>query len=302
MGKIVKAIIPAAGLGTRLLPATKAMPKEMLPVIDKPAIQYIVEEAVSAGLKHVLFVTGRNKGSIENHFDRVIEVESTLANNGDLEKLASVKSVSELANIHYVRQGDPKGLGHAISRARAFVGDESFAVLLGDDIIDEKETLLKEMLALSEYCSANVVALMQVPLSEVHKYGIASEVEHHAAGFVSIGGLVEKPLPADAPSQLAVVGRYVLRPGIFDLLEQVEPGKGGEIQLTDALNLAAKNHDLAGRVLGIVFSGERYDVGDRLSYVKAIVSMASKREDIGFEFVSWIKEQDFSSGSITSSS
>lgn len=289
----MKAVIPAAGLGTRLLPATKAMPKEMLPVVDKPAIQYIVEEAVAAGLQHVLFVTGRNKNSLENHFDRAVEIESTLLGNGDLDKLRRVQKASELADIHYVRQGDPKGLGHAISKARAFVGDESFAVLLGDDIISESAKLMKEMLALAEHLSANVVALMPVEADEVSKYGIAGKVHPTPEGYVTVGGFVEKPAPLDAPSQLAVVGRYVLRPGMFDLLDQVEPGRGGEIQLTDALNMAAENPSLCGPVVGIIYSGDRFDTGDRLSYVKTIVSIASQREDIGPEFTSWLREQHF---------
>lgn len=289
MGKITKAVIPAAGLGTRLLPATKAMPKEMLPVVDKPVIQYVVEEVVRSGLKDILFVTGRNKTALENHFDRATEVEESLSEKGDLEKLKKVTSANNLGNIHYVRQGDPKGLGHAISRARTFVGNESFAVLLGDDIIEQSETLLKEMIALSEHFSANVVALMEVEPQEVSKYGIVSQFSSQTAGFINISGFVEKPNSEVAPSRLAVIGRYILRPEMFDLIDSLEPGVGGEIQLTDALNLAAENQRIAGPVLGIIFKGNRYDTGDRLSYVKTIVSLARHRGDIGDEFTQWLR-------------
>lgn len=290
MVKITKAVIPAAGLGTRLLPVTKAMPKEMLPVVDKPAIQYIVEEAVRSGLEHVLFITGRNKRALEDHFDRAVELEVNLFDKGEEEKLSAVQRTTELADIHYVRQGDPNGLGHAVLKAQTFVGHESFAVLLGDDIIEENEHLLSQMLRLSEETHSNVVAVMEVPESDVSKYGIASVSSFRSNGVVEIDGFIEKPAITEAPSRFAIVGRYVLRPEIFKLLQDIQPGTGGEIQLTDALDKAARNNEAAGPVLGVIFTGTRYDTGDRLSYLKTIVSMAKSREDIGEEFTKWLNE------------
>lgn len=261
----------------------------MLPIVDKPAIQYIVEEAVRSGLEHVLFITGRNKRALEDHFDRAVELETSLHDKGEVEKLRAVQRTTELADIHYVRQGDPRGLGHAVAKARAFVGNESFAVLLGDDIIDESEDLLAHMLELSENTGANVVALMQVPLADVSKYGIAQVGRLLQDGVIEINGFVEKPLPENAPSQFAVVGRYVLRPELFDVIDRLSPGAGGEIQLTDALDAAAQNAELAGPVLGVIYSGVRHDTGDRLSYIKTIVTMARAREDIGPEFTQWLE-------------
>src|SRR3954470_7016567 len=232
---ITKAVIPAAGLGTRFLPATKAMPKEMLPVVDKPAIQYVVEEAVAAGLNDVLMITGRNKNALENHFDRVAELEATLMAKGDLAKLQRVNESTGLADIHYVRQGDPKGLGHAVLRARMHVGNEPFAVLLGDDLIDARDPLLSRMLQVQSQRNTTVVALLEVDPAIAHLYGVATVEPTDEDDVVHITGLVEKPAPGTAPSNLAIIGRYVLRPEIFDVLENTAPGKGGEIQLTDAL-------------------------------------------------------------------
>ena len=287
---ITKAVIPVAGLGTRFLPATKAMPKEMLPVVDQPAIQYVVEEAVAAGLHDVLMVTGRNKQALENHFDRVGELEQVLLAKGDQDKLEKVKHSTDLADVHYVRQGDPKGLGHAVLRARMHVGSEPFAVLLGDDIIDARDVLLTRMLDVQEARNTTVVALLEVPPESTHLYGIATVEPTDEDDVVHITGLVEKPAPGDAPSNFAIIGRYVLRPEIFDILETTEPGKGGEIQLTDALQALATGPAWSGGVHGVVFRGRRYDTGDRLDYLKAIVQLASDREDLGPEFRPWLRE------------
>ncbi len=287
---ITKAVIPVAGLGTRFLPATKAMPKEMLPVVDKPAIQYVVEEAVAAGLSDVLMVTGRNKTALENHFDRVGELEDILRKKGDLEKLEKVKYATDLADVHYVRQGDPKGLGHAVLRAKMHVGREPFAVLLGDDIIDERDALLTRMLQVQGERNTTVVALLEVDPSAAHLYGIATVEETDEPDVVRITGLVEKPAEGSAPSNLAVIGRYVLRPEIFDILETTQPGKGGEIQLTDALQSLATGPAWSGGVHGVVFRGRRYDTGDRLDYLKAIVQLASDRDDLGPDFRPWLRQ------------
>ncbi len=288
--QITKAVIPAAGLGTRFLPATKAMPKEMLPVVDKPAIQYVVEEAVAAGLTDVLMITGRNKNALENHFDKVGELEDVLRKKGDLEKLEKVKHATDLADVHYVRQGDPKGLGHAVLRAKMHVGHEPFAVLLGDDIIDERDPLLTRMLQVQGERNTTVVALLEVDPGQAHLYGIATVEPTEEDDVVKITGLVEKPFPGSAPSNLAVIGRYVLRPEIFEILEHTQPGKGGEIQLTDALQELATGPDWGGGVYGVVFRGRRYDTGDRLDYLKAIVQLASDRNDLGPDFRPWLKK------------
>ena len=285
----IKAVIPAAGLGTRFLPATKAMPKEMLPVVDKPAIQYVVEEAVSAGIDDILVIIGRNKNAISNHFDSVPELEVKLMEKGDHGRLERVVRSSDLADIHFVRQGEPKGLGHAVLRARAHVGDSSFAVLLGDDLIDERDPLLTEMLAEHERSGAAVIALMEVDPSNIHMYGTAAVEDIEGSDAVRVTGLVEKPAREDAPSNLAVIGRYVLPASIFDILEHTEPGKGGEIQLTDALQEMAADPSGPG-VVGVIFGGRRYDTGDRVEYIKAIVQLASDRDDLGGELRPWLKE------------
>jgi UTP--glucose-1-phosphate uridylyltransferase len=286
--KITKAVIPVAGLGTRFLPATKAMPKEMLPVVDKPAIQYVVEEAVEAGLHDVLMVTGRNKTALENHFDRAGELEAVLVSKGDEEKLEKVNYSTGLADVHYVRQGDPKGLGHAVLRAKMHVGSEPFAVLLGDDIIDARDPLLSRMLEVQEQRNTNVVALLEVDPAQTHLYGIATVEATDHDDVVKITGLVEKPSPGESPSNYAVIGRYVLRPEVFEVLERTPPGKGGEIQLTDALQELASGPNWTGGVHGVVFRGRRYDTGDRLDYLKAIVQLASDRDDLGPDFRPWL--------------
>jgi UTP--glucose-1-phosphate uridylyltransferase len=288
--KITKAVIPAAGLGTRFLPATKAMPKEMLPVVDKPAIQYVVEEAVAAGLTDVLMITGRNKTALENHFDRVGELEATLLAKGDVERLKKVNYSTDLADVHYVRQGDPLGLGHAVLRSQMHVGREPFAVLLGDDIIDSRDVLLSRMIEVQAERDCSVVALLEVDPSQTAMYGIATVETTDDDDVVRITGMVEKPAAGKAPSNLAVIGRYVLRPEIFDILEVTKPGKGGEIQLTDALQVLAANEHIAGGVYGVVFRGRRYDTGDRLDYIKAIVQLAVDREDLGEALRPWLKD------------
>ncbi|MFC4242198.1 UTP--glucose-1-phosphate uridylyltransferase [Gryllotalpicola reticulitermitis] len=275
-------------MGTRFLPATKAMPKEMLPVVDTPAIQYVVQEAVDSGLHDVLLVTGRNKNALENHFDRAAELESMLEKKGDVDKLAKVNFSTELADVHYVRQGDPKGLGHAVLRARPHVGNESFAVLLGDDIIDQRDPLLTRMLDVAEKRHTTVVALLEVDPSQIHLYGAASVETTDEADVVRITGLVEKPSAEDAPSNYAIIGRYVLRPEIFNVLEHTQPGKGGEIQLTDALQELAEGPAWLGGVYGVIFRGRRYDTGDRLDYLKSIVRIAADREDLGPDFRHWL--------------
>jgi UTP--glucose-1-phosphate uridylyltransferase len=285
---ITKAVIPAAGLGTRFLPATKAMPKEMLPVVDKPAIQYVVEEAVGAGLHDVLMVTGRNKYALENHFDRVYELEATLERKGDHAKLQQVHESTNIADIHYFRQGDPMGLGHAVLQARMHVGHEPFAVLLGDDLIDRRDQLLKRMIDEQQKRRASIVALLEVDPDQIHLYGAAQVEATEVDDVVKITGLVEKPSKESAPSNLAIIGRYVLRPEVFDVLEHTEPGKGGEIQLTDALQKMAGS-DWTGGVYGVVFRGRRYDTGDKIDYIKAIVQLACERDDLGPELRPWLQ-------------
>jgi UTP--glucose-1-phosphate uridylyltransferase len=285
---ITKAVIPAAGLGTRFLPATKAMPKEMLPVVDKPAIQYVVEEAVGAGLNDVLMITGRNKGALENHFDNMPELEATLSEKGDTVKLEKVAYSTDLADVHYVRQGGPFGLGHAVLRSRMHVGKEPFAVLLGDDLIDPRDPLLTRMIEVAGQKGASVVALLEVDPATTHLYGVATVEATDEDDVVQVVDLVEKPAKGTAPSNYAIIGRYVLQPEIFDVLEKTEPGKGGEIQLTDAMLTLAKD-GIAGGVYGVVFRGRRYDTGDRLDYIKAIVQLAVEREDLGSELRPWLK-------------
>lgn len=288
---VTKAVIPAAGLGTRFLPATKATPKEMLPVVDRPAIQYVVEEAIRAGLNDVLMITGRNKRALEDHFDRVPGLEQQLAEQGKDALLKSVEDSNELGEIHYVRQGDPKGLGHAVLRAKVHVGQEPFAVLLGDDLIDEQEDLLSQMVALQQKTGGSVVALMEVPEDQISAYGCAAiEQVEGLEGGVKISGLVEKPAREEAPSNLAVIGRYVLSPKVFEVLEQTAPGRGGEIQLTDALQTLAQGDGEGEGVYGVVFKGRRFDTGDKLSYLKANIILAAEREDLGPDLRDWIKD------------
>jgi UTP--glucose-1-phosphate uridylyltransferase len=280
---VTKAVIPAAGLGTRFLPATKAQPKEMLPVVDKPAIQYVVEEAVAAGCNDILIITGRGKRSIENHFDRSFELEYWLEKKGDDAKLASVRAVSDMADIHYIRQKQPLGLGHAVATAERHVGDQPFAVLLGDDIIGEN--LLQKMLAVYGQYGRSVIALQEVPREDIRFYGAATPepVEENLAKVLDI---VEKPEPAKAPSNLAAIGRYVFTPEIFGELRKVQPGVGGEIQLTDAINSLAKLQV----VYGYLFDGVRYDIGKKIDYLRATVELAAEREDLGEEFREFLAE------------
>ncbi|MEV7088515.1 UTP--glucose-1-phosphate uridylyltransferase GalU [Streptomyces sp. NPDC093085] len=295
--RITKAVIPAAGLGTRFLPATKATPKEMLPVVDKPAIQYVVEEAVAAGLSDVLMVTGRNKRPLEDHFDRNYELEQALTRKGDAGRLAKVQESSDLATMHYVRQGDPKGLGHAVLCAAPHIGDQPFAVLLGDDLIDPRDPLLARMVEVQEREGGSVVALMEVDPEQIHLYGCAAVEPTGDSDVVKVHDLVEKPDTADAPSNYAIIGRYVLDPAVFGILRRTEPGRGGEIQLTDALQHLSAAHRAAttpeekagGPVHGVIFKGRRYDTGDRGDYLRAIVRLACEREDLGPDFRTWLR-------------
>ncbi|MER5863725.1 UTP--glucose-1-phosphate uridylyltransferase GalU [Kitasatospora sp. NPDC002040] len=289
---VTKAVVPAAGLGTRFLPATKATPKEMLPVVDKPAIQYVVEEAAAAGLSDILMVTGRNKRALEDHFDRAYELEELLARKGDQDKLRRVQESVQLANMHYVRQGDPKGLGHAVSVAEQHVAGQPFAVLLGDDLIDPRDPLLSRMIEVQQELGGSVVALMEVEPEQIHLYGCAAvKANGFGEDVFRITDLVEKPDTADAPSNYAVIGRYILDPAVFDVLRETEPGRGGEIQLTDALReLATRDETGGGPVHGVLFKGRRYDTGDRADYLRAIVRLACEREDLGPDFRSWLKD------------
>ncbi len=276
---VKKAVIPAAGLGTRFLPATKAQPKEMLPVLDKPAIQYVVEEALRAGIEDILIISGRGKRSIEDHFDRSLELELYLKEKGKADLLAEVQQISEKVAIHYIRQRDPLGLGHAVSVAEPHVGGQPFACLLGDDIMTEDNPLIERMLAVHARYGRSVIAVKEVPREEISLYGCIEPdfVEDNLARVISI---VEKPPPEDAPSTLAAIGRYVLTPEIFDALRRTEPGVGGEIQLTDAINILAQEQ----AVYAYVFEGGRYDIGNKLDWLKATVEIAIDRPDVGPEF------------------
>ena len=279
MKRIQTAVIPAAGLGTRFLPATKAQPKEMLPLVDKPAIQHVVEEAVQAGLRDILIITGRGKRAIEDHFDRSFELEHYLEKAGKCDMLKEMQAIAEMANIHYVRQGEPRGLGHAVAVARHHVGDEPFAVMLGDDIMTGGSTVLSDMLALHERYGRSVLALKEFPRSEMSSYGCALP-EAVEDTLVRVLAVVEKPKPEDAPSNLAVMGRYVFTSDVFDALERIQPGKGGELQLTDAVSLL-----LAERtVYGYTFEKGRYDIGNKDDYLRAIVELALERDDLGPPF------------------
>ena len=286
--RAVKAVIPAAGMATRFLPATKAVPKELLPVVDRPVLQYIVEEAAAAGITDVLLITGRGKTSMVDHFDRRPDVEARLEEKGDFERLAEVRRTSELADIYTCRQGEPLGLGHAVGVASSHVGDSAFAVLLGDEFVDMDEPLLPSMLDLQAETGGIVLAFMEVKPEETSRYGIAS-VSPSAYGdhIVEVTGLVEKPSPEEAPSNLAVLGRYILPSSIFDAIQNTKPGSGGEIQLTDAM--AALLTD-GTPVHGIIYRGHRYDTGMPLGYLQAVVQIAVKRADLGNEFRSWLEE------------
>ncbi|GAA4608764.1 UTP--glucose-1-phosphate uridylyltransferase GalU [Actinoallomurus liliacearum] len=288
---VTKAVVPAAGLGTRFLPATKATPKEMLPIVDKPAIQYVVEEAVAAGLDDILLITGRGKRPIEDHFDRAYELEEALRAKEDPERLGSVRESAELADVHYVRQGEPKGLGHAVHCARRHVGNEPFAVLLGDDLIDERDLLLQRMLEVRQTHGGSVVALMEVEPEQVSLYGCAAIEPTDEDDVVRVTDLVEKPVPGEAPSRWIIIGRYVCDPAVFDVLEKTPPGRGGEIQLTDALlTLARRDRSEGGPVHGVLFRGRRYDTGNKLDYLRTVVQFAADRPELADEFLPWLRE------------
>lgn len=282
-----KAVIPAAGLGTRFLPATKAQPKEMLPVVDKPAIQYVVEEAVTAGLDDVLLVTGRGKRALEDHFDHAVELERQLAASGKEDLLAAVRAVSQLASMHYVRQGQPLGLGHAVGCARYHVGDEPFAVLLGDDLIGAEERLLGQMVDLSAETGRSVIAVMEFGDEELSKYGvIAGQPDPDRPDVYHVTDMVEKPGKANAPSNLCIIGRYVLTADIFGHIAMTRAGRGGEIQLTDAMKAQCREEPIRA----IRFRGRRYDVGSKQDYLRATVELAARRDDLGPEFREFIRE------------
>jgi UTP--glucose-1-phosphate uridylyltransferase len=277
--KVRKAVIPAAGLGTRFLPATKAQPKEMLPIVDKPAIQYVVEEAVRAGIEDILVITGRGKRSIEDHFDRSVELEQFLEMKGKHDLLKQVREISELAAMHFIRQRDPLGLGDAVAVAEPHVGDQPFACLLGDDLMAETNPLLREMIKVHERYGRSVIAVQEVPRDEIQLYGCIKP-EFVEDNLARVEMIVEKPAPEDAPSNLAAIGRYVLTPEIFDALRGTEPGVGGEIQLTDAINHLAQEQ----AVYAYVLEGGRYDTGNKLDYLRATVELAIDREDVGAQF------------------
>jgi UTP--glucose-1-phosphate uridylyltransferase len=283
-----KAVIPAAGLGTRFLPATKAQPKEMLPVVDRPAIQYVVEEAVAAGIDDILIITGRNKRAIEDHFDRNVELELELQAKGKFDELADVRRLADLADIHYVRQGEPLGLGHAVGVARKHVGDEPFVVMLGDDLMDGP-SLVRSMIDVYDATGSSVVALMEVEPEDISHYGCAevAEADHpEIPDLVAIRRLVEKPEPSEAPSNLAVMGRYLFTHDIFDVIQKVSPGRGGEIQLTDAIVLLLELQT----VYGLTTTSGRFDTGNKLDYLKATVELALRRPDLGPLFRAWLRD------------
>ncbi|WP_028403217.1 UTP--glucose-1-phosphate uridylyltransferase GalU [Ectobacillus panaciterrae] len=282
--KVKKAVIPVAGLGTRFLPATKAQPKEMLLIVDKPAVQYIVEEAVQAGIENIIFVTGRNKKSIEDHFDKSVELEQTLEEKGKIELLKEIKDISNLANIHYVRQKEPLGLGHAVLCAQHFIGNEPFAVLLGDDIMVSDPPALQQMVHAFEKYDKQIVGVQQVAVSDVHKYGIIASSEQFGR-LHNVQDLIEKPSLEEAPSNVAVMGRYILKPSIFSILQKINRGAGNEIQLTDALREICQQEGL----LALELAGSRYDIGDKFGYIKAITEMGLQREDLRPQFLTYLE-------------
>lgn len=281
-----KAVMPVAGYGTRFLPATKSQPKEMITVVDRPAVQYMVEEAVRAGVDDVLLVTGAGKSSIEDHFDRNIELEHALREKGKEDELEEILRLAEVGRVHSVRQGEQLGLGHAVLQARHHVGDEPFAVLLGDDIIDPEQRFLERMLEVHEQTRRSVVAVMPVPEHEVSSYGVVTTEPSGEDDTHLVVDLVEKPPAEEAPSNLAIIGRYVLTPEVFDVLERTEPGRGGEIQLTDALRTMAKQEP----IVAVEFRGDRHDVGNKLGFLKATVMIAADRPDLGKDFLAWLGE------------
>jgi UTP--glucose-1-phosphate uridylyltransferase len=281
--KVKKAIIPAAGLGTRFLPATKAQPKEMLPIVDKPTIQYIIEEAVASGIEEILIITGRNKRAIEDHFDKSVELEQELEVHSKDELLSMVRDISNMVNIHYIRQKEPRGLGHAISCAKTFVGNEPFAVMLGDDVVDSKVPCLKQLIDCFDEYKTTILGVQEVPQEDVSKYGIVKGM-HIEDRVYKVKDLVEKPKVEEAPSNIAILGRYIITPQIFDILDKTTPGKGGEIQLTDALRTLIQNEAM----YAYNFEGRRYDVGDKLGFLEATVEFALKREDLKKPFMEYL--------------
>ncbi len=284
--EVKKAVIPAAGLGTRFLPATKAQPKEMLPIVDKPTIQYIVEEAVEAGIEDVIIITGRHKRAIEDHFDKHLELEIALEEKGKMELLDVVQDISDLINVQYVRQKEPKGLGHAISCAETFIGDEPFAVLLGDDIVKSDKPVTKQLIEAYDQEQSTIIGVQEVPDEVVHKYGVVDYNEQEAEDLYQVADLVEKPPLAEAPSNMAILGRYILNPGIFDALRNTEPGKGDEIQLTDALENLMGEEEIYAQI----FNGRRYDIGNKLGFLEATVEFALGREDTKEEFRAYLSD------------
>ena len=281
---VKKAIIPAAGLGTRFLPATKAQAKEMLPIVDKPTLQYIIEEAIESGIEEILIVTGRNKKSIEDHFDRSVELELELEQKGKTAMLEMVQDISNMVNIHYIRQKEPKGLGHAIHCAKSFIGNEPFAVLLGDDIVDASTPCLKQMIDAYDEYKTTVLGVQEVARENVDKYGIL-DVKHIEDRVYKVKDMVEKPSVEEAPSNIAILGRYIITPEIFNILENQAPGKGGEIQLTDALQTLATKE----AIYAYNFEGRRYDVGDKLGFLEATVDFALKRPELRDDFIEFLK-------------
>ncbi|WP_430786440.1 UTP--glucose-1-phosphate uridylyltransferase GalU [Virgibacillus flavescens] len=291
--RVKKAIIPAAGLGTRFLPATKAMPKEMLPIVDKPTIQYIVEEAIASGIEDIIIVTGKGKRAIEDHFDHSFELEQNLFEKSKYELLKEVQKVSKMVDIHYIRQKEPRGLGHAIWCARKFIGNEPFAVLLGDDIVDAATPCLKQMVDQFETCQASILGVQQVREQEVERYGIV-DAKLLSNRLYDVNSLIEKPSLTEAPSNLAILGRYILTPGIFDILENQKPGTGGEVQLTDAIAELNKREV----VYAYDFEGIRYDVGDKMGFIQTTIEFALKRSDLKIELLDYLKlvvEQELAS-------
>lgn len=284
MKRVRKAIIPAAGLGTRFLPATKAMPKEMLPIVDKPTIQYIVEEAVASGIEDIIIVTGKGKRAIEDHFDFAPELELNLEGKGKLDLLEKVRYSTNLADIHYIRQKEPKGLGHAVWCARNFIGDEPFAVLLGDDIVQSETPCLKQLLSQYEKTGSSVIGVQQVPMEETHRYGVI-DASFQGDRRYQVENLVEKPTPGTAPSNLAIMGRYILTPEIFMFLDQMETGAGGEIQLTDAI----QKLNQIQRVFAYDFEGKRYDVGEKIGFVKTTIEFALQDQELRPDILQYLK-------------
>lgn len=281
--KVRKAIIPAAGLGTRFLPATKAQPKEMLPIVDKPTIQYIIEEAVASGIEEILIITGRNKKSIEDHFDKSVELEMELEKAGKQEMLDLVKGISDMVDIHYIRQKEPRGLGHAIHCAKSFVGNEPFAVMLGDDVVESEVPCLKQLIDCFNEYKTTILGVQTVAPENVDKYGIVDGV-HIEDRVYKVKRLVEKPEVEEAPSNVAILGRYIITPKIFEILENTKPGKGNEIQLTDALETLIKNEAM----YAYDFEGRRYDVGDKLGFLQATIEFALNREELRESFIEYL--------------